>query len=52
MKRPKTKALLIAGVILVSLAVGGCQKEKIPTEELLLGYQYTLKQLADILLPS
>jgi len=52
MNRPKTKALLIAGVILVSLAVGGCQKEKIPTEELLMGYQYTLNQLADMAMES
>ena len=45
------KALLIASVISVSLAVCGCQ-EKLTTEELLLGYQYTLNQLADAAMQS
>ena len=50
MNRPKMKALLIAGVILATLA-GGCQ-EKPTTEELLMGYQYTLNQLADMAMES
>ncbi len=45
------KALLIVSVILVSLAVGGCQ-EKPTTEELLMGYQYTLNQLSDMAMQS
>jgi hypothetical protein len=40
------KALLIASVILLSFTVCGC-KAKPTTEELLLGYEYTLEQLAD-----
>ena len=39
------KTLLVAGAILLSLTICGCQ-EKPTTEELLLGYQSSLNQMA------
>ncbi|MBN1862125.1 MAG: hypothetical protein JW790_00575 [Dehalococcoidales bacterium] len=41
------KALLVASVVLLSLPLCSCSKEKPTTEELLMAYDYSLTQLAD-----
>jgi hypothetical protein len=45
------KTLLVASLILLSLTLCGCQ-EKLTTEELLSGYEYTLDQIADYAMES
>ena len=45
------KTLLIASLVLLSITLCGC-KEKLTTEELLSGYQYTLEQVANSAMES